>query len=156
MERNGPKIVIFPPLVAVATPALAALLEWLLPLNLLPKVGNAIILQPGLLVLAVAGWLAISGVRAFKRGGTNVDPRQPALVLVRDGPYRFTRNPMYLGMVVLQIGLGLAFSLDWAMFLAPAVLLILHFGVVLKEEAYLLELFGDPYRAYLKETQRWL
>nr|WP_239113369.1 isoprenylcysteine carboxylmethyltransferase family protein [Shimia biformata] len=106
--------------------------------------------------LVGAGALAISGDRAFKAAGTNVDPRQAALTLVRTGPFRVTRNPMYLGMVLLQLGLALTFSLDWALLGAVCVWLILHFGVVLREEAYLVSRFGDAYRDYLSETRRWL
>ena len=106
--------------------------------------------------MIVAGWLAISAGRAFSAAGTNVDPAKPALAIARSGPYRFTRNPMYLGMVCLISGLGLFFSLDHVIFIAPILFLTLHYGVVLREEAYLAEKFGADYEALKANTRRWL
>ena len=77
-------------------------------------------------------------------------------MVVETGPYRFTRNPMYLGMVIIQIGLCLTFSLDWLIFLTPILWAALHFGVVLREEAYLEAKFGAPYQHFKGRTRRWL
>ena len=151
-----PNIAVYPPALSVAAPLLAVALEWAVPLGLLPAAGSGVILLPGLGVLAGAGVLAWTGVRAFQAAETNVDPRQPALALVHSGPYRVTRNPMYLGMVLVQLGLALTFSLDWALFGAGVVWTLLHACVVLPEEAYLTDRFGDAYRAYLASTRRWL
>lgn len=153
---RGPDIAVFPPAVSVAAPLLAAVLEWVAPLGILPPAGTPWMLAAGLVLSALAGGLAIAGERAFRRAGTNVNPRRPALRVVRDGPYRFTRNPMYLGMVILQFGLALVFSLDWALLGGVAVWAILHFGVVLPEERYLEERFGEDYRALKRQTRRWL
>lgn len=155
-DPKGPEVLVHPPLVSVVAPALAIVLEWLVPLSVLPPMGTWYLLLAGLVLSGVAGWLAISGERAFRKAGTNVDPREPALVLVRQGPYRFSRNPMYLGMVVLQVGLALTFSLDWALIGAPLVWALLHFGVVLREEAYLSDRFGAAYSDYLSQSRRWL
>ncbi len=153
---DRPNLLFYPPLASILAPTLAALLQWWFPFKVLPDLFSlwAFLVGMGLLLIALA--LAVSGTKAFKAAGTNVDPHQPALAIVRDGPYRFTRNPMYLGMIVLQFGLAFAFSLDWALAMAPFLLVLLHFGVVLREEAYLSEKFGDEYRAYLTETRRWL
>ena len=59
-------------------------------------------------------------------------------------------------MIALQLGLAFTFSLDWALFLAPVLWAVLHYGVVLREEAYLTAKFGDDYRAFLSETRRWI
>lgn len=154
-ESDRPNILVLPPLVALGAAVLAIVLEWLAPLGWLPPRGSALV-AIGVVILVVGVLIAVSGMRAFKQAGTNIDPRQPALKIVRDGPYRFTRNPMYLGLVLLQPGLALAFSLDWALLLTPIVWAILHWGVVLREEAYLEEKFGDPYRDLLASTRRWL
>ncbi len=156
MRKDGPDILVFPPLVSVAVPLAAVALEWLLPLGILPAAGTPAILLPGLALSGLALWLAVSGAQAFKRSGTKIDPRDEALVLVTGGPYRFTRNPMYLGMVTLQLGLALTFSLDWALFGAAVVWAVLHYGVVLREETYLTDKFGKPYVKFLSERRRWL
>ena len=143
-------------MMSVLAPFLAIALEWLAPLSILPPRFTPWAVIAGGVLLFTAGALAISGERAFRASGTNVDPRSPALKLVETGPYRFTRNPMYLGMVTLQLGLALALSLDWALIGAPLLLALLHFGVVLREETYLTEKFGAPYANYLSRTRRWL
>ncbi|WP_299426261.1 isoprenylcysteine carboxylmethyltransferase family protein [uncultured Shimia sp.] len=156
MTRAGPNIAVYPPAVSVIAPVVAVALEWLVPLAVLPAAGRLLLAVPGAALLGAAGWLAMSGTRAFEKAGTNVDPKQPTLKLVRSGPYRFTRNPMYLGMVVLQLGLALTFSLDWAVLGAAVVFMLLHFGVVLPEEIYLTDLFGAEYQTFLTQTRRWL
>ncbi|GGE46376.1 methyltransferase family protein [Actibacterium pelagium] len=155
MSQDTANILVFPPSVSVAAPAFAGLMEWLLPYGILPAPGGSMLVA-GVLLMLLAGGLAVSGTRAFKRAKTNIDPRQPALVLVNDGPYRFTRNPMYLGMITLNLGLTLAASLDWGLLTTPLLALTLHFGVVLREEAYLKTKFGEPYAMLLKRTRRWL
>ncbi|MEZ5912846.1 MAG: isoprenylcysteine carboxylmethyltransferase family protein [Paracoccaceae bacterium] len=156
MPSDRPDILFYPPLASVLAPAAAIALEWLAPITFLPAFPSPIALIAGIALLALAGALAIGGTRAFAGAGTNVDPRSPALRLVESGPYRFTRNPMYLGMIVLQLGLALAFSLDWAMIGAAVLWFSLHFGVVRREEAYLSARFGAPYGAYLARTRLWL
>jgi protein-S-isoprenylcysteine O-methyltransferase Ste14 len=155
VAEDRPDIVAFPPLLALGAVIAAVVLGWLLPLHFLPPPAPVTVL-PGLLLIVAALALVLWGDRAFKRAGTNVNPRRPALHLVETGPYRFTRNPMYLGMVVFLFGLGLAASLDWALILTPVLWAALHFGVVLREEAYLSAKFGAPYVAFLGRTRRWI
>lgn len=155
-QRDAPDILVFPPLAALVAALVALGLEWVLPLGVLPPPESVWALLVGLVVIAAAIGLAVWGSLVFKAAGTNVNPRQPALRLVETGPYRFTRNPMYLGMVIFQVGLALAASLDWAIGLAPLLLAVLHFGVVLREEAYLTDKFGAPYRDFLSRSRRWI
>ena len=147
---------VYPPLASVIAPAVALLLEWLMPLGVLPPLFSGWALAVGVALMALSFVLAAAGARAFKAASTNIDPHKPALVLVETGPYRFTRNPMYLGMVVLQAGLALTFSLDWGLVIAPVLWAALHFGTVLPEEAYLSARFGQPYRDYLARSRRWV
>ncbi len=155
-ERETADIIIFPPTLSVLAPAMAVVMEWVAPLGLMPPRWTAWSVIAGVIALGLAGGLAVAGERAFKAAQTNVDPRKPALVLVQDGPFRFTRNPMYLGMVLLQLGLAFTFSLDWALVLTPVVWAVLHFGVVLREETYLVGRFGAPYEQFLTQTRRWV
>ena len=110
----------------------------------------------GTILMMAAGLGARSAGRAFTRAATNIDPRSPALTLATDGPYKISRNPMYLCMILFQAGLSLAFSLDAGLILLPLLWAALHFGVVLPEERYLTVRFGKDYVAYLDRTRRWL
>lgn len=154
--NETPDILVFPPLLAAAGPVAAALLGWLLPLRLLPPLGLSGIAVPGALLLVAGGALAFWGKRTFEKAATNVNPHRPALRLVENGPYRFTRNPMYLGIVLAELGLALALSLDWLLLLTPVIWAVLHWGVVLREEAYLTRRFGQPYTDFLSRTRRWI
>lgn len=106
--------------------------------------------------MILAPTLALSAVVTFKKAGTNVIPSEPALTIVRGGPYRFTRNPMYLALSLVQVALGF-FLNDWItlLFVVPLVL-ILHFGVILREERYLTVKFGEPYLELKRDVRRWL
>ena len=110
----------------------------------------------GIVFIILAPTLALSALVTMKTAGTNVHPAEPALALVRDGPFRFTRNPMYLALCLVQIALGF-FLNDWItlLFVVPLAL-ILHYGVVLREERYLTAKFGEPYLQYKREVRRWI
>ena len=115
-----------------------------------------ICLACGIVFIILAPTLALSALRKMKAAGTNVHPSEPALTIVRDGPFRFIRNPMYLALCLLQIALGF-FLNDWItlLFVVP-VAVIFHYGVVLREERYLTAKFGEPYLQYKREVRRWI
>jgi protein-S-isoprenylcysteine O-methyltransferase Ste14 len=153
MAEDRPDILVFPPLALLAALVLPLLLGWIAPLAVLPW---SVVRLLGLVVALAAIGTAASGIRAFHHAGTNVNPRMPALNVVRSGVYRYTRNPMYLGMVGLVAGLGLLLSNGWMLLAAGVLFCVLHWGVVLREERYLEAKFGDAYRALLAGTRRWL
>ena len=110
----------------------------------------------GALALLVSAGLVMASGRVFKRAGTPVRPVSPATVVVRQGPYRISRNPMYLGMLGLLAGLGIL-SGSYCFVAAMAVFAaVVHFGVVLPEERYLEALHGEAYRQYKRQVRRWL
>ena len=92
----------------------------------------------------------------FRRAGTSFDVRKPASVLITDGPYRFSRNPSYVSLTLLYVGLGIILNNAWALLLVIPVLLVMHFGVVLREERHLEAVFGDEYVRYKSAVRRWL
>ena len=110
----------------------------------------------GMVFIILAPTLALSALRTMKAAGTNVHPSEPALTLVRGGPFRFTRNPMYLALCLVQIALGF-FLNDWItlLFVVPLAF-ILRNGVILREERYLTAKFGEPYLQYKREVRRWI
>jgi protein-S-isoprenylcysteine O-methyltransferase Ste14 len=154
---DHPDAIMFPPFIVMTVLVVAVALEWVVGLHFLQAVawsGRQLYVGVALVLAAVAlaGW----AVRTFSTVGTNVSPHEPALNLATSGPYRFTRNPMYVGFVILLLGVSLIFSLEWGIILAPVLALVLHFGVVLREERYLTEKFGQPYRDFLGRTRRWI
>jgi protein-S-isoprenylcysteine O-methyltransferase Ste14 len=103
-----------------------------------------------------SGLLARSAEAAMKRAGTNIRPDQPTLAVVSDGPFRFTRNPLYLSLTGLYLGITLLADALWPLLLLVPVLVVLQWGVVAREERYLEAKFGEPYRAYKARVRRWV
>lgn len=118
---------------------------------------------PGPVALAAAGAgiaasIVLDGgsLRRFTKAGTRAEPWKPSSALVTDGPYRFTRNPMYVGMACLYLGASLAFGYLWSAALLPVVLIVIDRYVIAREEAYLQRRFGKQYTAYRGKVRRWL
>jgi protein-S-isoprenylcysteine O-methyltransferase Ste14 len=108
-----------------------------------------------LLVLAGVG-LIIAGRRAMLAAQTNINPFKPTTSIVSSGPFGFTRNPLYVSMILIYLGLTLVANTWWSFPLLVPVLLLIHFGVVLREESYLERKFGDSYREYRSRVRRYL
>lgn len=110
----------------------------------------------GVLILLLGVGMIASAWTHFRRTGQDPIPWKPSPELILQGPYRFTRNPMYVGLTLIQIGLGVAFNNLWIALFAPLALLTVHFVAVLPEERYLSEKFGNSYKAYLTQVRRYL
>ena len=108
----------------------------------------------GLLVGGVL--LAVSAAYLFRRAGTTPNPTKPTSALVIWGPYRLSRNPMYVGMATLYVGGTLLLNDPWPLAFLPVVMAMVQRYVVAREEAYLERKFGDVYRAYKARVRRWL
>lgn len=108
----------------------------------------------GLLVagLLLGAW----GILTFWRVRTSILPFRPASSFVIAGPYRFTRNPMYIGLTLAYIGLSMMTALTWALVLLPLVLIALYALVIRREERYMRHAFGADYVAYARRVRRWL
>jgi protein-S-isoprenylcysteine O-methyltransferase Ste14 len=142
-----------PPLLYVVGFLVGVALEIAFPIDSLPlAITLAGALIGGLL------WLALDGVAmlSFRRAGTSMVPFNPSTALVTSGPSRLTRNPMYLGMAFLYIGLALALGVIWALIFLPLVIAAVDRLVIVREEAYLVRKFGQPYRDYMARVRRWL
>jgi protein-S-isoprenylcysteine O-methyltransferase Ste14 len=150
--QDNPGVIAFPPLIWLVNAVISVLVHLLIRV---PITSYRICLVCGIVLIIVAPTVALSAMRTMKAAGTNVHPSEPALTIVRDGPFRFTRNPMYLALCLLQIALGF-FLNDWItlLFVIPLAL-IFHYGVVLREERYLATKFGEPYLQYKRQVRRW-
>jgi protein-S-isoprenylcysteine O-methyltransferase Ste14 len=154
--RDIPGVIAPPPLIALTTFLLGLALDWFLPLFMLREIFSfwiRVIIAAVLIALGMAtGGFAWRG---FVQAGTNVEPWKPALSLVTGGIFGVMRNPMYLGLMLLLCGLSVALASDWMIILLIPAALILHFGVVKREERYLEAKFGETYHAYMNEVPRY-
>ena len=137
MARNSPGVRFPPPLLFVIGFCLGWLLHRFYPMPLFPGGGNA------------GAWLSGWGLIALAL-------LQPAAAIVRSGPYRFSRNPMYVALTMLHLGLVLLTNMLWPLLLLPLALMVLQKAVIQREEHYLREAFGAPYEQYCREVRRWL
>ncbi len=151
---DNPGVIAFPPLILLMSAVISALVHFFL--IQLPIMSYRASLVCGIVLVILAPTLALSALVMMKTAGTNVNPAKPALAIVRGGPFRFTRNPMYLALCLLQVAFGF-FLNDWItlLFVVPLVL-IMHYGVILREERYLTAKFGEPYLELKREVRRWL
>jgi protein-S-isoprenylcysteine O-methyltransferase Ste14 len=147
-------VIVRPP-IAWALAVLAGLvLNWLMPLPFVPAVVSASWL--GAIVFVVALALVAWAIITMTRAGSNVPTNLPSTTIVETGPYRFTRNPIYLGMVLGLIGLAIAFDGLWLLMTLVPFVLVIRYGVIAREEAYLERKFGEVYRRYRARVRRWL
>ena len=100
--------------------------------------------------------LALAAIRNFTEAATPVPTNQPTRTLVTSGLHGWTRNPIYVGILLVYLGIGLVVRSPWIMLLAVPLAIIIHYGVIAREEAYLEERFGDAYRDYKTRVRRWL
>jgi protein-S-isoprenylcysteine O-methyltransferase Ste14 len=122
----------------------------------LPITKYSICLACGMVFIILAPTLALSALGTMKAAGTNVHPSEPALTLVRGGPFRFTRNPMYLALCIVQIALGFFLNDRITLLFVAPLAFMLHNGVIVREESYLVAKFGEPYLQYKREVRRWI
>ena len=149
------KFVIFPPVIPYSALAIACVLQWLEPLGLLGHIDRDLRIWLGLLIVAGGAATMFAGQRALLRHGTNINPLRPTTALVTDGVFRRTRNPLYVGVSVALCGVALIFALDWMLILIVPACVLLHFAVVVREERYLEQKFGDAYRCYRERVPRY-
>ena len=148
------QVLIRPPLAWALAVVAGLVLDWLAPLPFLPEDWPAGLLGAVVFVLALA--LAIWAIDTMTRAGTNVPTNRPTTAIVESGPYRFTRNPIYLGMFLGLAGLAVAFNNLWLLILLVPFALVIRYGVVAREEAYLERKFGDDYGDYRARVRRWV
>lgn len=108
-----------------------------------------------LLLLAGIALIAAAALR-FRRAGTPAPPWHPTTAFVAQGVYRWTRNPMYLGMALIYVSLGIAADAPVVFWLLPLLIAAIHYGVILREERYMAAKFGQPYIDYAHRVPRWL
>lgn len=155
-QPKHPGVKFPPPMLFVAGFAAAWLLDLLVPLRLAPGGARHELRIAGTFLLVLGLGVVLWGLVTFFRAKTAIIPHYPASRVVSHGPYRFTRNPMYLGMTLAYAGLSLILNHAWPLLLLPLVLWSLLALVIRREERYLGHAFGEEYLAYKRRVRRWI
>ena len=151
---DRPNVVVPPPIAWALAIVVGLGLGWLYPLPFVPTSIPRAWVGGGLFALGVA--LAVWAIVAIRRAGTQFDIRKPTTVIVENGPYGATRNPIYLGMFLGQTGIAIGFDNLWVLAMLVPFFFVIRDGVVAREEAYLERKFGTVYRGYKARVRRWL
>jgi protein-S-isoprenylcysteine O-methyltransferase Ste14 len=150
---DKPGVAAPPPLVYLAAIVVGAALErvwrWKLPTG---RWGTVV----GALLIVAAIVLVGSALSQFKRAETSPKPHKPTTAIVTSGPFRFTRNPIYVSFTLAQLGIALMIASGWILALVVPALLFIRIGVIAREERYLERKFGGEYVRYKRGVRRWI
>jgi protein-S-isoprenylcysteine O-methyltransferase Ste14 len=153
---HNPGVIARPPLIFGAAVAAGLILDSLFPVYVLSTLfygADRVVIGIAVIVAGVA--LGVAAVRTFRAIGTNVQTWKPTLALATTGVFRYLRNPIYVGMTLVVMGLAIALAADWMLVALVPAALVVHYGVVLREERYLEEKFGEPYREFMASVPRY-
>lgn len=142
-----------PPLIYFGCLGIGLAVDYVAPLPLLPQA-----LQYGIGIPVIVFSFVLFGLvlREFARSNTSIDHRKPTTEIITTGPFRYSRNPVYVSLTLLLVGVAIAVDSLWALLMAiPAVLITQRF-VIRREEAFLTEKFGAAYRSYQESVRRWI
>ncbi len=152
-EHDTPGVLAPPPVIYLPALLLGLVLDAVWPIGFVRGLlryllGGGLILVSGLIV-SFALW-------EFRRARTSFSFTPPTTAIIRTGPFRYSRNPAYVALTLLWVGLGVVLDNPWILVLLLPAVLVVHFGVVRREERYLERRFGEEYRRYKASVRRWL
>jgi protein-S-isoprenylcysteine O-methyltransferase Ste14 len=154
-KSKAAQVWFFPPYLVFLGLIISFLLEFLVYRNQI--FDNSIIFRfLGIILTIAAILLFVKSVRIFNLRKEKIHPRSISTQIFKDGPFQFSRNPIYLAMFVLLIGVGLTLNSFWFLYSGLVVAIMLHYGVIIPEENYLEKEFGKDYLEYKKSVRRWL
>jgi protein-S-isoprenylcysteine O-methyltransferase Ste14 len=145
--------IVRPPLVYLVSLVTGSVMQFAMPLPFVPR-GLAAPVGAPLVMVAIA--LFAYAVMKFRAAGTPVPARKPTTVIVRTGPYRFSRNPIYLAFSLLQLGIAVWVNSLWLIATLVTAVALIHYVVIPREERYLEGRFGAQYLDYKTSVRRWL
>lgn len=151
-DKDTAGVIAPPPLIFLSGLLVGYGLDYFWPSPALP---NAIGYPIGVLLGMMGLAMALPALFGFRRAGTSPEPWHPSTALVTTGIYRYSRNPMYVGMLLVYLAMTAAFGGLWMIAWLLPVLVTMRYGVIAREERYLEHLFGEPYRQYCDTVRRW-
>jgi protein-S-isoprenylcysteine O-methyltransferase Ste14 len=152
-EAKTAGVVAPPPLIYLVPLIVGLLIQWFHPMPIVPPAAARLL---GIALIAGWGIVSVPAILAFRRARTSINPARPVTAFVTSGAYRFTRNPMYVGLTLLYLGVTVWVNALWPLLLLPIVLVVMQRGVIAREERYLEMKFGEEYRRYKAGVRRWL
>jgi protein-S-isoprenylcysteine O-methyltransferase Ste14 len=152
-KQDTPGVIAPPPLIYLTALVIGLGLGYLVPTPFLPR---SLAYGLGAVLILIGTWIIISARRMMQRAGTAIRPTIPTTALVITGPFRFTRNPLYVGATLIYVGIAVAARSLWALALLLVVLAVMQRGVIDREEHYLERKFGADYVRYKERVRRWI
>ncbi len=152
-EEDRPEVVAFPPFIYLAFLLMGFAMDYFRPVTVVPASVQYI---AGFSIIALAGVIIVPAVLQFRRASTSFSDFAPATQLVTRGPYRLSRNPSYVALSLLYVGIGVAADNLWIVAGLIPILIVMHYGVIVREEQYLERTFGEEYLQYKASVRRWV
>lgn len=154
--RDNAGVIAPPPLLALATIILGLLLDWLFPSYVLTLLLSFVWrILVGIILMGAGSAMIVRANLDFRSVGTHPEPWKPSTALVTGGIFGWLRNPMYVGAIAVLTGLAVLLASDWMLVMTIVFVLVLHFGVVRREERYLEARFGTSYEQYRNKVPRY-
>ncbi len=150
---DHPNVIAPPPLIYLSCLILGLLLGYLRPI---PWGWGPLRFATGGVLLLLGIAIGVAAVRKFRLSGTNIEVNKPATALVMAGPYKLSRNPIYLSGTLISAGIGFLANNLWILLLLIPTVVVIHFGVITREEGYLEAKFGAAYLRYKSTVRRWI
>ncbi len=145
-----------PPLIVLGTLIAAFALDYFFPQGHMARTAGSLRYVASGIALVCAVLLLGAAANEMRKAKTNIPTWEPALALVTEGVYARTRNPIYLAFIIFLVGTGMLFNSDWLFVLLVPFVLVIHYGVIRREENYLLARFGAPYANYMRQVPRYV
>lgn len=156
-RSHGPAVRVPPPLLYLLPMAMGFIAQYFVPIGIVTGVRPAHMLRlVGCAEILIGAALNVWALRTFHRLHTTVLPHRPARALAAEGPYKLTRNPMYLGFAIIYLGIAFVANAFWVLLFLPEAIAFVSLFVIGREESYLRREFGSEYDDYRARVRRWL
>jgi len=152
-NKDSANIIASPPLIQLGCVTVGGILQWLWPTTVIPGI---IRIPAGIALILLGIGLALCAGREFIKTGETPNPRSSTATLITSGPFHYTRNPLYCAIALIHTGIGITANSLWILIMLIPALLLMMYGVILREEKYLENKFGEVFLKYKNSVRRWL
>ena len=152
-DKDNPNVIAPPPLIFLSGLLVGGFVAWHHPFPILPKTVAIVV---GILLIVVGIGAIATTWTQMRKAKTNIEPWKPTTAILDTGFYGYSRNPIYVAMIFIYLGVSCLFNSIWFLPFLPVAILIIYFGVILREEKYLTRKFGESYLNYKAKVRRWI